>query len=170
MHSHGPQAHLVQFYENERFLIAGLADFIGAALSGGDKGIVIAARNHLDQLENTLAQRGLLGGDTAHNYIPIDANHMLPLFMANGLPDQTWPGSPCTPDQPTPQLCAGHRRERRTLGKCLNTCSLPPPLPRSRGAAACPRSRPGMARRRQDPSQPCTSRTCATRSTSPTAR
>ena len=88
MHSHGPQAHLVQFYENDRFLIAGLADYIGAALSGGDKGIVIATRNHLDQLENTLAQRGLLGGDSAHNYIPIDANQMLPLFMANGLPDQ----------------------------------------------------------------------------------
>ena len=89
MHSHGPHSHLVQFYENDRFLIAGLADFIGAALSGGDKGIVIATRNHLDQLENTLAQRGLPGGDTAHNYIPIDANHMLPLFMANGLPDKT---------------------------------------------------------------------------------
>ena len=89
MHSHGPQAHLVQFYENDRFLINGLADFIGSALSAGDKGIVIATRHHLDQLEKTLAQRGLLGEEHRHNYIPLDANHMLPLFMASGLPDQT---------------------------------------------------------------------------------
>ena len=89
MHSHGPQAHLVQFYENDRFLITGLADYIGAALAAGDKGIVIATHSHLDQLERTLGQRGLLSGETAHNYLPIDANHMLPLFMANGLPDKT---------------------------------------------------------------------------------
>ena len=51
MDSHGPHAHLVQFYENDVFLIGGLADFIGAALSGGDKGIVIATRDHRDMLE-----------------------------------------------------------------------------------------------------------------------
>ncbi|HEY0487903.1 MAG TPA: EAL domain-containing protein, partial [Telluria sp.] len=88
MHSHGPHAHLVQFYENDVFLITGLADFIGAALTGGDKGIVIATRSHLDMLEQALVQRGLLDGGHEGNYIPIDANHMLPLFMANGLPDQ----------------------------------------------------------------------------------
>lgn len=89
MHSHGPNAHLVQFYEDDRFLITGIADFIGAALSGGHKGIVIATRGHLDQLEETLTQRGVLGADAAQsaNYIPLDATHMLPLFMANGMPD-----------------------------------------------------------------------------------
>ena len=88
MDSHVPHAHLVQFYENDLFLIGGLADFIGAALSGGDKGIVIATRDHLDMLEQALVSRGLLGNGADGNYIPIDANHMLPLFMANGLPDQ----------------------------------------------------------------------------------
>jgi diguanylate cyclase (GGDEF)-like protein len=89
MHTHAPQAHLVQFYENDRFLIQGLADFIGAALSGGDKGIVIATREHLEQLDAVLAQRGLLGDDSiARNYIQLNASGMLPLFMANGLPDK----------------------------------------------------------------------------------
>ena len=88
MHSHAPQAHLVQFYENDRFLIHGLADYIGAALNGGDKGIVIATHDHLEQLGAALAQRGLPGEAAAHNYIPLNANGMLPLFMANGLPDK----------------------------------------------------------------------------------
>jgi diguanylate cyclase (GGDEF)-like protein len=88
MYSHGAHAHLVQFYESDRFLITGLADFIGAALSGGDKGIVIATRSHLDLLEHALAQRGLPAAALSDNYIQIDATHMLPLFMANGLPDK----------------------------------------------------------------------------------
>ena len=40
--------HLVQFYEDDVFLIKGLADYIGAALASGSKGI--------DQLIRSLLQ------------------------------------------------------------------------------------------------------------------
>jgi diguanylate cyclase (GGDEF)-like protein len=89
MQSHPPEAHLVQFYENDHFLLEGLADFIGAALSAGDKAIVFATHEHLDQLETMLRERGLLGtGTTARHYVPLEVAHLLPLFMADGLPDK----------------------------------------------------------------------------------
>lgn len=83
--------HSVQFYENDSFLIKGLAEYIGSALSAGDKGIVIATKEHLEQLEESLRERGLLpeaDPASAERYIPLEVDHMLPLFMADGLPDQ----------------------------------------------------------------------------------
>jgi len=53
--------HLVQFYENDAFLIDGITDYIGSALAAGDKGIVIATKRHLDAPEENLNERGLLG-------------------------------------------------------------------------------------------------------------
>ncbi|MDC8760663.1 EAL domain-containing protein [Janthinobacterium fluminis] len=83
--------HTVQFYENDSFLIKGLADYIGAALRAGDKGVVIATRRHLDELEEALKGRGLLdnaGAEANGRYIPLEVDHMLPLFMENGLPNE----------------------------------------------------------------------------------
>jgi diguanylate cyclase (GGDEF)-like protein len=79
--------HLIQFYEDDNFLVMGLADYIGAALGSGDKGIVIATAEHLRQLEERLTARGLLGEGSRERYIPLDAEHMLPLFIADGVPD-----------------------------------------------------------------------------------
>jgi diguanylate cyclase (GGDEF)-like protein len=79
--------HLIQFYEDDNFLVTGLADYIGAALASGDKGIVIATADHLRQLEERLTARGLLGDASRDRYFPLDANLMLPLFMADGMPD-----------------------------------------------------------------------------------
>ena len=50
--------HLVQFYEDDVFLIKGLADYIGQAISTGNKGIAIATSDHLSMLESTLSARG----------------------------------------------------------------------------------------------------------------
>ena len=82
--------HAVQFYEDDDFLIKGVADYIGSALLSGDKGIVIATSGHLRQLESALIQRGLLdgaGADASGHYIGLEADHMLPLFMADGMPN-----------------------------------------------------------------------------------
>ena len=83
--------HLVQFYEDDVFLIKGLADYIGGALARGSKGIAIATGEHLHSLEDTLRARGLLDGEgkasTGH-YLPLQADRMLPLFMENGLPNE----------------------------------------------------------------------------------
>jgi diguanylate cyclase (GGDEF)-like protein len=79
-------SHLVQFYENDAFLIKVLAEYIGGALDEGHQGIVIATGEHLKQLDRALARRpARLPGAP---YIALDADHMLPLFMENGMPDR----------------------------------------------------------------------------------
>lgn len=75
-------AHTVQFYEDDIFLIKGLSDFIGFALSGGDRAIAIATGNHLALLEQRLAARGLLdteGNATSGRYTRLDCDQALPL-------------------------------------------------------------------------------------------
>ena len=47
--------HLVQFYEDDAFLIEGLTQYIGSALASGDKGIVIATAPPWKRLQRTLA-------------------------------------------------------------------------------------------------------------------
>jgi hypothetical protein len=84
--------HLVQFYESDAYLIDGIADYIGSAIAAGDVGIVIATKSHLQALEDNLRQRHLLGQTPAGagtRYMPIEAHRMLPLFMVNGMPDET---------------------------------------------------------------------------------
>ncbi len=83
--------HLVQFYEDDVFLIKGLADYIGNAISSGNKGIAIATCDHLRMLESTLAARGLLdeqGHAKGGEYVRLQADQMLPLFMTGELPDE----------------------------------------------------------------------------------
>ncbi len=83
--------HLVQFYEDDVFLIKGLADYIGNAILNGDTGIAIATSEHLRMLETTLAARGVLdqhGASRGGEYLPLHADKMLPLFMEGGLPDE----------------------------------------------------------------------------------
>jgi diguanylate cyclase (GGDEF)-like protein len=84
-------AHTVQFYEDDTFLIKGLADYVGAALDGGDTAIAIATSDHLTRLEKTLASKGLLdaqGAAPRGAYIRLEADQQLPLFMEDGLPDE----------------------------------------------------------------------------------
>ena len=83
--------HLVQFYEDDDFLIAGLSDYIGGAIASGHKGIAIATGEHLQGLEHTLKSRGLLderGVATRGHYTGLRADRMLPLFMDQGMPDE----------------------------------------------------------------------------------
>jgi len=83
--------HLVQFYEDDVFLLKGLADFIGGAIESGCKGIAIATGEHLRSLEQMLRLRGLLddeGKSLGGQYIALQADRMLPLFMEGGMPNE----------------------------------------------------------------------------------
>jgi diguanylate cyclase (GGDEF)-like protein len=83
--------HLVQFYEDDAFLIQGLADFLGPALTNGDTAIAIATAPHLRSLEHTLAERGLVdvqGRARAGTYIALGAERMLALVTEDGLPSE----------------------------------------------------------------------------------
>ncbi|MDP3672861.1 MAG: EAL domain-containing protein [Telluria sp.] len=79
-------SHMVRFYQNDTFLIAGLAEFIGSALAAGDTAIAIATGVHLAQLKNRLLARGLPG---SANFIALDAERLMPLFMHDGALDQS---------------------------------------------------------------------------------
>jgi diguanylate cyclase (GGDEF)-like protein len=87
---HAGQSHLVQFYDDDDYLIDGLADYIGTALADGNKGIAVATREHLDRLALRLRGRGLDVQELAiaQRYVPLEAERLLPLFMADGLPDK----------------------------------------------------------------------------------
>jgi len=83
--------HLVQFYEDDVFLVTSLADYIGTALASGATAIAIATCDHLDALAHTLTTRSLLdagGRAPDDNYIALQADRMLPLFMRDGEPDE----------------------------------------------------------------------------------
>ncbi len=84
-------AHTVQFYEDDTFLLKGLSDYVGSALTSGDTAIAIATGDHLARLEKTLKARGLLSAEATAmrgQYIRLDADLALPLFMEDGLPDE----------------------------------------------------------------------------------
>ncbi len=84
--------HLVQFYEDDVFMIKGLADYIGAALASGNTAIAIATGDHLQSLERTLRNRSLLddhGRAAGDTYLALQADRMLPLFMEDGVPNET---------------------------------------------------------------------------------
>ena len=84
-------AHVVQFYEDDTFLIKGLVDYVGAALSAGDTAIAIATGDHLARLEKSLRARNLIDGEAGARhgqYIRLDADLALPLFMDDGMPDE----------------------------------------------------------------------------------
>ena len=85
----GAQAHVVQFYERDEFLISEVSRFIGTALGAGDAGIVIATKQHRDGISRQLASNGLnTSVATAQGrYVALDAADLLAKFMVAGQPD-----------------------------------------------------------------------------------
>jgi PAS domain S-box-containing protein len=82
-------AHIVQFFEHDDFLVADVGRFIGTALGSGDSGIVIATEVHRNGIAQRLASNGL---NTAlaieqGRYIALDAAQTLAKFMISGEPD-----------------------------------------------------------------------------------
>ncbi|RJG03995.1 MEDS domain-containing protein [Noviherbaspirillum sedimenti] len=75
--------HVVQFYENDQFLIEKVSDFISAGLDAGAAGIVIATAVHLQALEKSLR----ISSDQ-ENYIALEAESLLSKFMIDGRPHE----------------------------------------------------------------------------------
>ena len=82
--------HTVQFYEDDSFLIKAMADYAGPALAGGATVVALATAPHLRAMEASLRQQGLLDASTnalCGQYHFYDAEHVLSLFMVDGVPD-----------------------------------------------------------------------------------
>ena len=73
-------ARIVQFYEDDTFLIKGLVDFVGSALRAGDTAIAIATGEHLARLGKALHSLGKLDADrtaTQGQYLRVEADMAL---------------------------------------------------------------------------------------------
>lgn len=86
---YGEQAHSVQFYETDDFLIGEVSRFIGTALGSGDAGIVIATQTHREAIAQQLASFGLdlCVAITQGRYVALDAAETLAAFMIGDEPD-----------------------------------------------------------------------------------
>ena len=84
----GAHSHIVQFYEDDSFLIERVARFIGSALESRNGTIVVLTKSHRDKLAECLRRRGF---DIASllregRYIALDAAETLSKFMVDGKP------------------------------------------------------------------------------------
>lgn len=86
---HDRPEHIVQFYQDDAFLLDALQRYIGSALCAGEAAIVIATKDHRDQLEKHLMAQGLrLATIRKHGrYASLDAAETLSWFMVDGQPD-----------------------------------------------------------------------------------
>jgi hypothetical protein len=55
----GQPEHVVQFYQDDKFLIDAVSGFVGAALAAGDAAVLIATAAHREGVEQVLRKRGL---------------------------------------------------------------------------------------------------------------
>jgi PAS domain S-box-containing protein len=81
--------HTVQFYEDDSFLLDGLARFIGASLVAGNSAVVIATKAHRDSLAEYLRSRGFDPTQAIRQgrFLVLDASETLAGFMIDGRPD-----------------------------------------------------------------------------------
>jgi PAS domain S-box-containing protein len=86
----GRPEHVVQFYQDDKFLIDAVSGFVGAALAAGDAAVLIATAAHREGVEQVLRKRGLDIGQAARQgrFIELDASETLAKFMVDGLPNE----------------------------------------------------------------------------------
>lgn len=82
--------HLVQFYEDDEFLIDSLSTFIGSGIGAGEGAIVIATPEHREGLAERLKAQGidLATVQLRRQYVPLDAAETLSRFMVDDFPDE----------------------------------------------------------------------------------
>lgn len=83
----GPQqAHSVQFYSDDSFLLDELTQFIGTALAGGSSAVVIATKAHNDVLYSNLERAGLDFSQAVAEgrYRSFDARELLSRLVSDG--------------------------------------------------------------------------------------
>jgi len=78
--------HFVQFFENDKFLLDSLSEFIDTSLNAGDACIVLATKSHRESLEERLTTNGLdlVAANTRGEYISMDAAETLSKIMVDG--------------------------------------------------------------------------------------
>ena len=85
-----PHSHLVQFYEDDSFLIDSLARWFADGMNAGDSCIYIGTHDHRISLEQQLTNRGvdLVRVRAEGRYVSLDAAGMLSDFMVDEWPNE----------------------------------------------------------------------------------
>ena len=83
--------HFVQFYQDDAVLIESVGAYIAASLGVREGAIVIATPEHRLALTQSLRQRGIevAGAIARRQFLSLDAQETLNLFMVDGMPDET---------------------------------------------------------------------------------
>lgn len=83
-------AHFVQFYDTDKSLVDSVSAFIAASLGSLEGAIIIATREHRERIESGLREHGLdvAGAQARRQFISLDAQETLALFMVDGMPDE----------------------------------------------------------------------------------
>ena len=84
-----PCEHLVQIYQDDSVFLDTLEGFVAGGIRAGEGVVVIATADHLRALNARLTANGVdLDLPVLRDqYIPLDAERVLPMFMINGWPD-----------------------------------------------------------------------------------
>jgi MEDS: MEthanogen/methylotroph, DcmR Sensory domain len=89
---HQPQnaQHLVQFYEDESFIIDNVSFLAAQTLIAGDSSVIVATEPRLSRIAERIAARGLNLNvlQTLGRYIAVDATEALAQFMIDAQPDE----------------------------------------------------------------------------------
>src|SRR3954470_17878514 len=82
--------HAVQFYDNEHFLAAAVADFFADGLALGQTVIVIATTSHREAFFHRLKTKGFDSDQLVERgqLVWLDARHTLANFMVQSVPDR----------------------------------------------------------------------------------
>jgi hypothetical protein len=90
---HRPQAcrHIVQFYENDRFIIDNVSFLAATSLRNGNSSLLIATGPHLNHIEERLSSSGFHLGEfrDCERYLALDAAETLSQFLVDDWPDET---------------------------------------------------------------------------------
>jgi hypothetical protein len=86
LHTH---QHSVQFYSDAKELFKTIATFLGEGLVAGQPAIVIATREHVEQIEAALKKKFIDVTEARRlgDLVLLDADEALSTFMVGGLPD-----------------------------------------------------------------------------------
>ncbi len=84
-------SHVVQFYDDDSFLIESLSQCVADALMAGDAAIIVATQSHRDRLARRLESRhvNLSSAVEKGRYVEFDAFETLDKLMFKGRPDET---------------------------------------------------------------------------------
>lgn len=84
-------SHVVQFYEDDQFLVESIGRFLGPALASGEAAVLAATPEHCAQVVDELERRGVDAVGATHDgrFVRLDAAEMLERFLIEGWPDET---------------------------------------------------------------------------------